>query len=183
MDDRSTELTEASQNSPFDAIRSVSPHRAEYWSARDLQQALGYSKWSNFKQAIKKAVTSCRQSGNDPTNHFADAGKMVGIGSGSNRSLGDFHLSRFACYLIAQNGDPQKPEIATAQKYFAIQTRRQEISDQLARPRTLGASRQHLRRVQDAFGRRPPSRGPEQHVRRVPRCRIQRALRSRARCD
>jgi len=77
-------------------------------------------------------MVSCGQSGNAPENHFAGAGKMVEIGSGSNRKVSDFHLSRFACYLIAQNGDPRKPEIAAAQKYFAIQARRQEISDALA---------------------------------------------------
>ena len=81
---------------------------------------------------IKKAMESCKQSGNDPQNHFSSAAKMVGIGSGTSRDLDDYHLSRFACYLIAQNGDPRKPEIAEAQKYFAIQTRRQEISDQMA---------------------------------------------------
>jgi DNA-damage-inducible protein D len=76
-------------------------------------------------------MESCKQSGNNPENHFAGAGKMVGIGSRTDRKLEDYHLSRFACYLIAQNGDPRKPEIAQAQKYFAIQTRRQEISDQM----------------------------------------------------
>jgi DNA-damage-inducible protein D len=101
-------------------------------SARDLQPCLGYSQWRRFESAIKKATESCKQSGNDPQNHFASTGKMVGIGSGTDRELDDYHLSRFACYLIAQNGDPRKLEIAEAQKYFAIQTRRQEISDQMA---------------------------------------------------
>ena len=77
-------------------------------------------------------MVSCEQSGNNPDHHFAGVGKMVEIGSGSFRNVSDFHLSRFACYLIAQNGDPRKPEIALAQKYFAIQTRRQEMSDALA---------------------------------------------------
>jgi len=74
-----------------------------------------------LKQAIERAITSCKSSGNDPTNHFAGAGKMVDLGSGSQRQIEDCHLSRFACYLIAQNGDPRKPEIAYAQKYFAVQ--------------------------------------------------------------
>jgi DNA-damage-inducible protein D len=116
----------------FESLKKHNHHGVEYWSARDLQPCLGYSQWRRFENAIKKALESCRQSGNDPQNHFAGVGKMVGIGSGINRELDDYHLSRFACYLIAQNGDSRKPEIAQAQKYFAIQTRRQEISDQTA---------------------------------------------------
>jgi len=83
-----------------------------------------------FELTLKKAIESCKQSGNDPNNHFAGAGKMVSIGSQTEREVEDYHLSRFACYLIAQNGDPRKPEIAQAQKYFAVQTRRQELSDE-----------------------------------------------------
>ena len=116
----------------FESLKKLNKHGVEYWSARDLQPCLGYSKWQRFELTIKKAVESCKQSGNDPENHFAGAGKMVGIGSQSERKVEDYHLSRFACYLIAQNGDPRKPEIAQAQKYFAIQTRRQEVSDQMA---------------------------------------------------
>lgn len=113
----------------FEQIKLVNQHGAEYWSARDLQPLLGYSQWRRFEDAINRAMTSCEQSGNDPTHHFASVGKMVTLGSGSQRKVPDFHLSRFACYLIAQNGDPRKPEIAFAQKYFAIQTRRQELTD------------------------------------------------------
>lgn len=112
----------------FEDLKKTNQHGAEYWSARDLQPLLGYSQWRRFEQAIKRALTSCRQSGNNPSHHFADAGKMVGLGSGSVREVADYHLSRFACYLIAQNSDPRKPEIAQAQKYFAVQTRRQELS-------------------------------------------------------
>ncbi|MBP6014776.1 MAG: DNA damage-inducible protein D [Alphaproteobacteria bacterium] len=117
---------------PFEDLKSTNVHGAEYWSARDLQTLLGYSQWRRFEDAIKRAMISCKQSGNDPVHHFAGAGKMVGLGSGSERAVDDYHLSRFACYLIAQNGDPRKPEIAQAQKYFAIQTRRQELTDQAA---------------------------------------------------
>jgi DNA-damage-inducible protein D len=92
---------------------------------------LGYSKWHGFEPAIKKAMKSCKQSGNNPQNHFTSACKMVEIGSHTKREVNDYHLSRFACYLIAQNGDSRKPEIAEAQKYFAIQTRRQELSDEV----------------------------------------------------
>ncbi|MDP2787470.1 MAG: DNA damage-inducible protein D [Pseudomonadota bacterium] len=116
----------------FEGLKQINEHGAEYWSARALQPLLGYSQWRRFEQAIERAITSCNESGNPSENHFAGAGKMVGLGSGSAREVEDYHLSRFACYLIAQNGDPRKPEIAQAQQYFAIQTRRQELSDQLA---------------------------------------------------
>lgn len=116
----------------FEDIKQTNEHVAEYWSARDLQNLLGYSQWRRFEDVIKRAITSCKESGNEPSNHFADAGKMVGLGSGSKRDVDDYHLSRFACYLIAQNGNPQKSEIAYAQRYFAIQTRKQELSEQLA---------------------------------------------------
>jgi DNA-damage-inducible protein D len=116
----------------FESLKKLNQNGIEYWSARDLQSCLGYSKWQRFEPAIKKAMESCRQSGNDPHNHFTGAGKMVEIGSLTAREVHDYHLSRFACYLIAQNGDPRKPEIAEAQKYFAIQTRRQELSDTLS---------------------------------------------------
>ncbi|MEW6235628.1 MAG: DNA damage-inducible protein D [Candidatus Omnitrophota bacterium] len=122
----------ATKGKSFEELKKINEHGAEYWSARDLQVMLGYSQWRRFEEAIKRAVTSCEQSGNEPANHFAGAGKMVELGSGSVREVPDFHLSRFACYLIAQNGDPRKPEIAYAQKYFAIQTRRQELSEELA---------------------------------------------------
>ena len=125
-----TGITIAGQS--FEALKQVNEHGAEYWSARDLQPLLGYTQWRRFEQAIERAITSCKESGNPPENHFAGAGKMVELGSGSQRQVEDYHLSRFACYLIAQNGDPRKPEIAQAQKYFAVQTRRQELSDQAA---------------------------------------------------
>jgi DNA-damage-inducible protein D len=127
---KKTEITIA--GSSFEDLKQINEHGAEYWSARSLQTLLGYSQWRRFEQAIERAITSCKESGNPPWNHFAGAGKMVGLGSGSERKIDDYHLSRFACYLIAQNGDPRKPEIAQAQKYFAIQTRRQELSDQAA---------------------------------------------------
>ena len=119
-------------NKSFEDLKKVNEHGAEYWSARELQPLLGYTQWRRFEDAIKRAITSCKQSGNIPENHFADVGKMVKIGSESEREVQNYHLSRFACYLIAQNGDPRKPEIANAQKYFAIQARRQEISDAIA---------------------------------------------------
>lgn len=119
----------------FELLRETNQHGAEFWSARGIQPLLGYDQWRRFEQAIKRAITSCKRSGNRPGDHFAGAGKMVDLGSGGVREVHDFHLSRFACYLIAQNGDPRKPEVALAQKYFAIQTRRQELSDVQARDR------------------------------------------------
>ena len=116
----------------FEELKKTNEHGAEYWSARELQPLLGYGQWRRFEDAIKRAMTSCQQSGNDPAHHFAGAGKPITGGKGAVQMVSDFHLSRFACYLIAQNGDPRKPEIAAAQKYFAIQARRQEISDALA---------------------------------------------------
>ncbi|CAN5628956.1 DNA damage-inducible protein D [soil metagenome] len=113
----------------FEALRKLNSHGAEYWSAREIQSQFGYDQWRRFESAIRRAITSCEQSGNECAHHFASAGKMVDLGSGSQRQVDDFHLSRFACYLIAQNGDSRKPEIALAQKYFAIQVRRQELSD------------------------------------------------------
>lgn len=118
-------------NIAFEDLKKMNGHGAEFWSARELQPLLGYSQWRRFEDAVKRAVTSCKQSGNEPDYHFAGAGKMIETGKGAVREVADFHLSRFACYLIAQNGDPRKEEIAAAQKYFAIQTRRQEMSDAL----------------------------------------------------
>ncbi len=116
----------------FEELKQSNEHDAEYWSARDLQPLLGYSQWRRFEDAIKRAITSSEQSGNNPVHHFAGAGKMIAVGKGGAREVDDYQLSRFACYLIAQNGDPRKPEIAHAQKYFAIQARKQELSEQLA---------------------------------------------------
>jgi DNA-damage-inducible protein D len=116
----------------FEDLKKINEYGAEYWSARELQPLLGYSQWRRFEDALKRAITSCKQSGNNPDHHFAGAGKPIAGGKGAVQVVDDYHLSRFACYLIAQNGDPRKPEIAVAQKYFAIQARRQEMSDALA---------------------------------------------------
>ena len=102
----------------------------ECWSARELQEILGYSKWENFSKVIGKAKTSCESSGVEVKNHFPDVRKMVSIGSGTQRLIEDIALSRYACYLVAQNGDPEKSEVAFAQTYFAVQTRKQEIIEQ-----------------------------------------------------
>ncbi len=113
----------------FEEHKQVNDHGAEYWSARDIQPLLGYDQWRRFENAVKKAQTSCEQSGNDRDHHFASAGKPIKGGKGAIQVVTDYQLSRFACYLIAQNGDTRKPEIAHAQRYFAVQTRRQELTD------------------------------------------------------
>lgn len=114
---------------PFERIRQVDEDDAEFWSARDLMPILEYTKWQNFKTVLLKAQIACENSGNDPADHFTDASKMVAIGSDAKREVEDIHLSRYACYLIVQNADPAKEVVALGQTYFAVQTRRQEISD------------------------------------------------------
>ena len=136
-----TELVQT-LTSTFEAHAQQTETGVEYWLARDLQFLLGYTKWDNFLNVISKARTACEVSGHRVADHFADVGKMVDLGSGSQRQIEDIMLTRYACYLIAQNGDPQKPEIAFAQTYFAIQTRRAEIIEQ----RLLEAERVIARR-------------------------------------
>lgn len=119
-------------NLSFENLKKTNQHDVEYWSARDLQTLLGYAQWRDFKNTLKKAIKSCMESGNESKHHFADVRKPIVGGKGSVQNVEDYHLSRFACYLIAQNGDPRKPEIAHAQKYFAIQTRKQELSEAMA---------------------------------------------------
>jgi len=102
----------------------------EFWSARDIQSILGYAQWKNFEKVIEKAKAACENAGAEVKNHFADFGKMVDIGSGVSREIADVALTRYACYLVAQNGDATKSEIAFAQTYFAVQTRKQEIIEQ-----------------------------------------------------
>jgi DNA-damage-inducible protein D len=123
---------EKKSNETFGSIRKVSGNGQEFWSARELQPLLEYSSWDKFKRVISKAMTACEKSGQPVENHFSQVGKMVDLGSGASREIEDFSLSRYACYLIVQNGDPTKPVIAHGQTYFAIQTRRQELADDKA---------------------------------------------------
>ena len=102
----------------------------EFWYARDLMKLLGYTEWRNFEKAILRAVESCRTSQIEPTHHFVEVNKMVNLGSGAKRKVKDYMLTRYACYLIAMNGDTSKEEIAFAQGYFAVQTRKQELIEE-----------------------------------------------------
>lgn len=111
-------------------VRHDETSGGECWLARDLQGLLGYAKWENFVKVIEKAQTACRTAGFDPADHFLDVRKMVELGSGAVREIDDIALTRYACYLIAQNGDPTKDAIAFAQTYFAVQTRKQELIEQ-----------------------------------------------------
>lgn len=102
----------------------------EFWYARELQKLLGYEQWRNFELIIHKAQISCESAGINASDHFAEVSKLVPIGSGAERAVKDYMLTRYACYLIAQNGDPKKEEIAFAQSYFAVQTRKQELIEE-----------------------------------------------------
>lgn len=113
-----------------DAAQVDGDNEAEFWFARDLQELLGYQRWDTFMEVLAKGQIACSQSGQPLDNHFSEVRKMVTIGSNAEREITDFRLSRYACYLIAQNGDSRKKQIAFAQTYFAIQARRSELRDQ-----------------------------------------------------
>lgn len=111
----------------FEDIKHINDAGEEYWLARELQSVLEYAQWRRFNEAIERAKFACENSGYNPSDHFADVGKMVGIGSGAEREVDDVMLSRYACYLIVMNGDPRKEVIAVGQTYFAVKTRQQEL--------------------------------------------------------
>lgn len=116
----------------FESIKHIDENGTEFWYARELQVALEYAQWRRFQESVERAKTACEASGLDMADHFADVGKMVDLGSGSQRKIADIKLSRYACYLIVMNGDPRKEVIALGQTYFAVKTRQQEIADDLA---------------------------------------------------
>ena len=126
------EITIKTPQINFESIKKTDENGVEYWTARELAPVLGYETWRRFEDVIKKAKQSSINSKQFPQDHFADIGKLTQIGHGIARRLDDYKLDRYACYLIAQNGDSSKPEIARAQTYFAVQTRKQEIYESLS---------------------------------------------------
>ena len=144
----------------FDAISQRIPGEdVEFWFARDLQEPLGYARWENFQTAIKRAIESCETTGYEPSNHFHGVTKMVKLGSGSERAIEDFMLTRYACYLIAQNGDPRKEPIAFAQSYFAVQTRKQELIEDRMRLQARLDARDRLRESEKTLSQNIYERG------------------------
>ena len=130
----------------LDDLAQMAPREeVEFWFARDLQEPLGYARWENFLTAVRRAIESCETTGYNPDDHFRGVTKMVSLGSGAERAIEDFMLTRYACYLIAQNGDPRKEPIAFAQSYFAIQTRRQELIEDRMRLQARLEARHRLR--------------------------------------
>lgn len=125
------EITPSAPHRDFEGIKKFDENGVEYWEARELLPLLGYENWQKSEEVIGRAARACMNSGQDVDNHFNQTVKMVKIGSNTMREVRDYKLDRYACYLIAQNGDPNKQEIAMAQTYFAIQTRRQEVFEQL----------------------------------------------------
>ena len=130
-----------------------------YWYARDLQELLEYTKWENFEKTIIRAMQSCKTSSEIEENHFLEFRKMVQIGSSSGREIKDYMLTRYACYLIAQNGDPKKEQIAFAQSYFAIQTRKQELLEERIRLNVRLQAREKLAATETELSKNIYERG------------------------
>jgi len=126
-----TNITPQGPHKDFENIKHLDDNGVEYWNARELLPILGYEKWEKAEDVIVRAARACINSGQDVDNHFHRTGKMVEIGSNTVREVRDYKLDRYACYLIAQNGDSNKPEISLAQTYFALQTRKQEVFESL----------------------------------------------------
>ena len=146
--------------SQFDAlVQQVPEVQIEFWFARDLQEPLGYARWENFLAAIGRAIESCETTGFDPENHFRGITKKVQLGSGAQRAIDDFMLTRYACYLIAQNGDPRKEPIAFAQSYFALQTRKQELIEDRMRLQARFEARGKLRESEKTLSENIYERG------------------------